>query len=188
MSALSSHFDKTQQKKKTAFLFLYFISHPLLQRHVFQKEHSRKKTCACLVPGCRFKQLFCVQGEDDVPPRPPLPQIYSQDENPPAVPPLPRETTVIRHTSVRGLKRQSDERKRDREIGQYGNGESKVKRGWNARACSQHRHHNTPSPLCLSISGRTQALPERPGARGSWRWIQPYQRGRVWSWRLPDTT
>ncbi|KAM9765645.1 pleckstrin homology domain-containing family A member 7 isoform 4-T4 [Menidia menidia] len=64
--------------------------------------------------------------EDDVPPRPPLPQLYSPDEQPPAVPPLPRETTVIRHTSVRGLKRQSDERKRDREIGQYTNGDSKV--------------------------------------------------------------
>ncbi|TKS70204.1 Pleckstrin -like proteiny domain-containing family A member 7 [Collichthys lucidus] len=60
-------------------------------------------------------------GEDDVPPRPPLPQLYSPEEHPPAVPPLPRETTVIRHTSVRGLKRQSDERKRDREIGQYTN-------------------------------------------------------------------
>nr|XP_046244387.1 pleckstrin homology domain-containing family A member 7 isoform X2 [Scatophagus argus] len=65
-------------------------------------------------------------GEDDVPPRPPLPQLYSPDEHPPAVPPLPRETTVIRHTSVRGLKRQSDERKRDRETGQYTNGDSKV--------------------------------------------------------------
>ncbi|XP_059206801.1 pleckstrin homology domain-containing family A member 7 isoform X6 [Centropristis striata] len=65
-------------------------------------------------------------GEEDVPPRPPLPQLYSPDEHPPAVPPLPRETTVIRHTSVRGLKRQSDERKRDREIGQYTNGDSKV--------------------------------------------------------------
>uniref|UniRef100_A0A3B4ZZQ3 Pleckstrin homology domain-containing family A member 7-like n=2 Tax=Stegastes partitus TaxID=144197 RepID=A0A3B4ZZQ3_9TELE len=70
--------------------------------------------------------------EEDVPPRPPLPQLYSPDEHPPAVPPLPRETTVIRHTSVRGLKRQSDERKRDREIGQYTNGDSKVRaeRGW----------------------------------------------------------
>ncbi|KAG7453821.1 pleckstrin-likey domain-containing family A member 7-like isoform X7 [Solea senegalensis] len=64
--------------------------------------------------------------EEDVPPRPPLPQLYSPDEHPPAVPPLPRETTVIRHTSVRGLKRQSDERKRDREIGQYTNGDIKV--------------------------------------------------------------
>ncbi|XP_019895801.2 pleckstrin homology domain-containing family A member 7 isoform X3 [Esox lucius] len=64
--------------------------------------------------------------EEGVPPRPPLPQLYSPDDQPPAVPPLPRETTVIRHTSVRGLKRQSDERKRDREIGQYTNGDSRV--------------------------------------------------------------
>uniref|UniRef100_A0A3P8RCX6 Pleckstrin homology domain containing, family A member 7b n=1 Tax=Astatotilapia calliptera TaxID=8154 RepID=A0A3P8RCX6_ASTCA len=70
--------------------------------------------------------LFCAQNEEDVPPRPPLPQLYSPDEHPPAVPPLPRETTVIRHTSVRGLKRQSDERKRDRETGQYTNGDGKV--------------------------------------------------------------
>ncbi|XP_077941324.1 pleckstrin homology domain-containing family A member 7 isoform X17 [Gasterosteus aculeatus] len=65
-------------------------------------------------------------GGEDVPPRPPLPQLYNPDEHPPAVPPLPRETTVIRHTSVRGLKRQSDERKRDREVGQFTNGDSKV--------------------------------------------------------------
>ena len=50
-------------------------------------------------------------------------QLYSPDEHPPEVPPLPKETSVIRHTSVRGLKRQSDERKRDREIGQYTNGD-----------------------------------------------------------------
>uniref|UniRef100_A0A8C0FP15 Pleckstrin homology domain containing A7 n=1 Tax=Bubo bubo TaxID=30461 RepID=A0A8C0FP15_BUBBB len=64
--------------------------------------------------------------EDEAPPRPPLPQLYSPDDQPPAVPPLPREATVIRHTSVRGLKRQSDERKRDRELGQYVNGDYKV--------------------------------------------------------------
>lgn len=63
------------------------------------------------------------QAEEDAPPRPPLPHLYSPDDQPPAVPPLPKETSVIRHTSVRGLKRQSDERKRDREIGQYPNGE-----------------------------------------------------------------
>uniref|UniRef100_A0AAY4E0Y1 PH domain-containing protein n=1 Tax=Denticeps clupeoides TaxID=299321 RepID=A0AAY4E0Y1_9TELE len=60
---------------------------------------------------------------EGAPPRPPLPHLYSPDEHPPAVPPLPKETSVIRHTSVRGLKRQSDERKRDREIGQYTNGD-----------------------------------------------------------------
>lgn len=43
------------------------------------------------------------------------------------VPPLPKEASVIRHLSVRGLKRQSDERKRDRESGQYvANGDCKV--------------------------------------------------------------
>ncbi|XP_056622044.1 pleckstrin homology domain-containing family A member 7 isoform X4 [Triplophysa dalaica] len=53
--------------------------------------------------------------EDDyAPPRPPLPLLYDED-TPPVVPPLPKETSVIRHTSVRGLKRQSDVRKRDRE-------------------------------------------------------------------------
>ncbi|XP_065694453.1 pleckstrin homology domain-containing family A member 7 isoform X6 [Patagioenas fasciata] len=64
--------------------------------------------------------------EDEAPPRPPLPHLYSPDDQPPAVPPLPREATVIRHTSVRGLKRQSDERKRDRELGQYVNGDYRV--------------------------------------------------------------
>lgn len=69
-----------------------------------------------------------VQAEDDAaPPRPPLPRLCDYEETPPAVPPLPREASVIRHTSVRGLKRQSDERKRDRESGQYvANGDCKV--------------------------------------------------------------
>ncbi|XP_059831721.1 pleckstrin homology domain-containing family A member 7 isoform X3 [Hypanus sabinus] len=64
--------------------------------------------------------------EDQAPPRPPLPQMYSPDDQPPAVPPLPKDATVIRHTSVRGLKRQSDERKRDREFGHYMNGDYKA--------------------------------------------------------------
>uniref|UniRef100_A0A8B9KH25 Pleckstrin homology domain containing, family A member 7b n=1 Tax=Astyanax mexicanus TaxID=7994 RepID=A0A8B9KH25_ASTMX len=67
--------------------------------------------------------------EEDAPPRPPLPHLYSPDEHPPAVPPLPKETSVIRHTSVRGLKRQSDERKRDREVSHFPlpqNGDNKV--------------------------------------------------------------
>ncbi|XP_061679738.1 pleckstrin homology domain-containing family A member 7 isoform X3 [Syngnathoides biaculeatus] len=59
-------------------------------------------------------------GEDDAPPRPPLPHLYDYEETPPTVPPLPKEASaVIRHTSVRGLKRQSDERKKDREGGHY---------------------------------------------------------------------
>uniref|UniRef100_A0A671S5C0 Pleckstrin homology domain-containing family A member 7 n=1 Tax=Sinocyclocheilus anshuiensis TaxID=1608454 RepID=A0A671S5C0_9TELE len=70
--------------------------------------------------------VYTMQPEEDAPPRPPLPHLYSPDEHPPAVPPLPKETSVIRHTSVRGLKRQSDERKRDREIGQYPNGDHTV--------------------------------------------------------------
>ncbi|MBN3307802.1 PKHA7 protein, partial [Amia calva] len=69
--------------------------------------------------------VFVYQVEEEAPPRPPLPQLYSPDDQPPAVPPLPKEASVIRHTSVRGLKRQSDERKRDREIGQYVNGDYK---------------------------------------------------------------
>ncbi|KAI7802731.1 Pleckstrin homology domain-containing family A member 7 [Triplophysa rosa] len=65
--------------------------------------------------------------EDDyAPPRPPLPLLYDED-TPPVVPPLPKETSVIRHTSVRGLKRQSDERKRDRESNyNYVNGDCRV--------------------------------------------------------------
>uniref|UniRef100_A0A672JG84 Pleckstrin homology domain containing, family A member 7a n=1 Tax=Salarias fasciatus TaxID=181472 RepID=A0A672JG84_SALFA len=59
-----------------------------------------------------------VPAEDGAPPRPPLPRLYDYEETPPVVPPLPKEASVIRHTSVRGLKRQSDERKRDRESGQ----------------------------------------------------------------------
>lgn len=68
-----------------------------------------------------------MQAEDSAPPRPPLPRLYDYEETPPVVPPLPKEASVIRHTSVRGLKRQSDERKRDRESGQYVvNGDCKV--------------------------------------------------------------
>ncbi|XP_073707157.1 pleckstrin homology domain-containing family A member 7 isoform X3 [Garra rufa] len=62
--------------------------------------------------------------DDDAPPRPPLPLLYDED-TPPVVPPLPKEASVIRHTSVRGLKRQSDERKRDRESS-YVNGDCRV--------------------------------------------------------------
>lgn len=66
-----------------------------------------------------------VQMEDTAPPRPPLPLLYDYEETPPVVPPLPREATVGRHTSVRGLKRQS-ERKRDREPDRMLNGDWKV--------------------------------------------------------------
>lgn len=71
--------------------------------------------------------LVAAQAEESAPPRPPLPRLYDYEDTPPVVPPLPREASVIRHTSVRGLKRQSDERKRDRESGQYViNGDCKV--------------------------------------------------------------
>ncbi|KAM4017726.1 pleckstrin homology domain-containing family A member 7 isoform 2-T2 [Anomaloglossus baeobatrachus] len=71
---------------------------------------------------------------ESAPPRPPLPDMYSPEDAdlspnippPPALPPPPRESSVIRHTSVRGLKRQSDERKRDREFGQGTNGDYRV--------------------------------------------------------------
>ncbi|XP_047282403.1 pleckstrin homology domain-containing family A member 7 isoform X31 [Homo sapiens] len=74
----------------------------------------------------QHRRAFFFQQEDEAPPRPPLPELYSPEDQPPAVPPLPREATIIRHTSVRGLKRQSDERKRDRELGQCVNGDSRV--------------------------------------------------------------
>ncbi|XP_017556153.1 pleckstrin homology domain-containing family A member 7 isoform X5 [Pygocentrus nattereri] len=73
-----------------------------------------------------LQALHKTWAEEDAPPRPPLPHLYSPDEHPPAVPPLPKEASVIRHTSVRGLKRQSDERKRDRETGHFTNGDNKV--------------------------------------------------------------
>uniref|UniRef100_A0A8B9KII3 Pleckstrin homology domain containing, family A member 7b n=1 Tax=Astyanax mexicanus TaxID=7994 RepID=A0A8B9KII3_ASTMX len=81
-------------------------------------------------PGLQtFSLSQTLHAEEDAPPRPPLPHLYSPDEHPPAVPPLPKETSVIRHTSVRGLKRQSDERKRDREVSHFPlpqNGDNKV--------------------------------------------------------------
>ncbi|MGH0166116.1 UNVERIFIED_CONTAM: hypothetical protein FKN15_050277 [Acipenser sinensis] len=80
-----------------------------------------------LQPQSLFKPVPKL-AEEEAPPRPPLPYIYSPDDQPPAVPPLPKEASVIRHTSVRGLKRQSDERKKDREFGQYVNGDYKWKR------------------------------------------------------------
>lgn len=90
--------------------------------------------------------------EDEAPPRPPLPELYSPEDQPPAVPPLPREATIIRHTSVRGLKRQSDERKRDRELGQCVNGDSRVSRkggllcGWREESETLDRCDNLGLP------------------------------------------
>lgn len=88
--------------------------------------------------------------EDQAPPRPPLPELYSPEDQPPAVPPLPREATIIRHTSVRGLKRQSDERKRDREQGQCVNGDSRVSREDRVAPVSGERLGGTVPGRCDS--------------------------------------
>ncbi|XP_051048707.1 pleckstrin homology domain-containing family A member 7 isoform X4 [Phodopus roborovskii] len=97
---------------------------PQLQTYVPYRPHppQLRKVMSPLQSPTKAKP----EVEDEAPPRPPLPELYSPEDQPPAVPPLPREATVIRHTSVRGLKRQSDERKRDREQGQCVNGDSKV--------------------------------------------------------------
>ncbi|XP_047452485.1 pleckstrin homology domain-containing family A member 7-like isoform X15 [Mugil cephalus] len=87
--------------------------------------------------------------EDQAPPRPPLPSHYDYEETPPVVPPLPKEASVIRHTSVRGLKRQSDERKRDREGGQYVNGDYKtdLRSYLSEPELPGISHHNTGSDM-----------------------------------------
>ncbi|XP_053923004.1 pleckstrin homology domain-containing family A member 7 isoform X2 [Cuculus canorus] len=95
---------------------------PYFQSRALHQTQQLKKIEPPLQSPIKLKPKI----EDEAPPRPPLPQLYSPDDQPPAVPPLPREATVIRHTSVRGLKRQSDERKRDRELGQYVNGDYRV--------------------------------------------------------------
>ncbi|XP_073898375.1 pleckstrin homology domain-containing family A member 7 isoform X3 [Castor canadensis] len=97
---------------------------PQLQTYVPYRPHppQLRKVMSPLQSPTKAKP----QVEDEAPPRPPLPELYSPEDQPPAVPPLPREATIIRHTSVRGLKRQSDERKRDRELGQCVNGDSRV--------------------------------------------------------------
>ncbi|XP_060033072.1 pleckstrin homology domain-containing family A member 7 isoform X4 [Erinaceus europaeus] len=96
---------------------------PQLQTYVPYRPHppQLRKVTSPLQSPTKMKPRV----EDEAPPRPPLPELYSPEDQPPAVPPLPREATVIRHTSVRGLKRQSDERKRDREQGQCVNGDSR---------------------------------------------------------------
>ncbi|XP_033917913.1 pleckstrin homology domain-containing family A member 7 isoform X3 [Melopsittacus undulatus] len=107
--------------------------------------------------------------EDEAPPRPPLPQLYSPDDQPPAVPPLPREATVIRHTSVRGLKRQSDERKRDRELGQYVNGDYRVElRSYMSEPelATIGGDLSQPPSVLISSDSRYQTLPTR-GLSGS---------------------
>ncbi|XP_062431924.1 pleckstrin homology domain-containing family A member 7 isoform X1 [Rhea pennata] len=95
---------------------------PYFQTRTQHQTQQLKK----IEPSLQSPVKLTPKVEDEAPPRPPLPQLYNPDDQPPAVPPLPREATVIRHTSVRGLKRQSDERKRDRELGQCVNGDYRV--------------------------------------------------------------
>ncbi|XP_014731766.1 PREDICTED: pleckstrin homology domain-containing family A member 7 isoform X3 [Sturnus vulgaris] len=104
--------------------------------------------------------------EDEAPPRPPLPQLYSPEDQPPAVPPLPREATVIRHTSVRGLKRQSDERKRDRELGQCVNGDYRVELRSYMSEPELAMLGGDPSHPLISPDSGYQTLPTR-GLSGS---------------------
>ncbi|XP_075423840.1 pleckstrin homology domain-containing family A member 7 isoform X5 [Ascaphus truei] len=114
---------------------------------------------------------------EDAPPRPPLPDMYSPDDPdpppvippPPSVLPPPRESSVIRHTSVRGLKRQSDERKRDREIGQGVNDDYGVElRTYLSEPELATMGDDTSQPASgfLSSDGGYQTLPTR-GLSGS---------------------
>ncbi|XP_041075075.1 pleckstrin homology domain-containing family A member 7-like isoform X3 [Polyodon spathula] len=121
-----------------------------------------------LQPQSLFKPVPKM-AEDEAPPRPPLPFIYSPDDQPPAVPPLPKEASVIRHTSVRGLKRQSDERKKDREFGQYVNGDYKVELRSYMSEPELINIGSDPSQLSIGASGPEsgyQTLPNR-GLSGS---------------------
>ncbi|RXN05471.1 pleckstrin -like protein [Labeo rohita] len=118
-----------------------------LDNDIFQHHHSMPKW-----------------EDDDAPPRPPLPLLYDEDI-PPVVPPLPKETSVIRHTSVRGLKRQSDERKRDRESS-YVNGDCR------------ERPKSALERLC---SGESDRLPQRGrmSAEEQLERMKRHQRGLV---------
>ncbi|XP_078271083.1 pleckstrin homology domain-containing family A member 7 isoform X2 [Rhinoraja longicauda] len=102
--------------------------------------------------------------DEAAPPRPPLPNMYSPEDPPPAVPPLPRDATIIRHTSVRGLKRQSDERKRDREGGNYVNGDYKAElRSYmsDPELVTVGSGPNGTSAGALRLDSNLQALPGR---------------------------
>ncbi|KAK1159810.1 hypothetical protein AOXY_G21234 [Acipenser oxyrinchus oxyrinchus] len=121
-----------------------------------------------LQPQSLFKPVPKL-AEEEAPPRPPLPYIYSPADQPPAVPPLPKEASVIRHTSVRGLKRQSDERKKDREFGQYVNGDYKVELRSYMSEPELINLGRDPSQLIIGASGPDsgyQTLPNR-GLSGS---------------------
>ncbi|OBS57612.1 hypothetical protein A6R68_11263, partial [Neotoma lepida] len=140
---------------------------PQLQTYVPYRPHppQLRKVMSPLQSPTKAKP----QVEDEAPPRPPLPELYSPEDQPPAVPPLPREATVVRHTSVRGLKRQSDERKRDREQGQCVNGDSKVElRSYvsEPELASLSGDMSQPSLGLVGSESRYQTLPGR-GLSGS---------------------
>ncbi|XP_054826715.1 pleckstrin homology domain-containing family A member 7 [Eublepharis macularius] len=138
---------------------------PYTQHRMFSSSQQLKK----VEPSVQSPEKLKPKVEDEAPPRPPLPQLYSPDDHPPAIPPLPREATVIRHTSVRGLKRQSDERKRDRELGQYANGDYRVElRSYvsEPELATISSDLNQPSTGFLGTDSRYQTLPIR-GLSGS---------------------
>ncbi|CAO2582944.1 Pleckstrin homology domain-containing family A member 7 [Lemmus lemmus] len=140
---------------------------PQLQTYVPYRPHppQLRKVMSPLQSPTKAKP----QVEDEAPPRPPLPELYSPEDQPPAVPPLPKEATVIRHTSVRGLKRQSDERKRDREQGQCVNGDSKVElRSYVSEPELASLSGDAPQPSLglVGSESRYQTLPGR-GLSGS---------------------
>ncbi|XP_041522359.1 pleckstrin homology domain-containing family A member 7 isoform X2 [Microtus oregoni] len=140
---------------------------PQLQTYVPYRPHppQLRKVMSPLQSPTKAKP----QVEDEAPPRPPLPELYSPEDQPPAVPPLPKEATVIRHTSVRGLKRQSDERKRDREQGQCVNGDSKVElRSYVSEPELASLSGDVPQPSLglVGSESRYQTLPGR-GLSGS---------------------
>uniref|UniRef100_A0A8C2MDI8 Pleckstrin homology domain containing, family A member 7 n=1 Tax=Cricetulus griseus TaxID=10029 RepID=A0A8C2MDI8_CRIGR len=145
---------------------------PQLQTYVPYRPHppQLRKVMSPLQSPTKTKP----QVEDEAPPRPPLPELYSPEDQPPAVPPLPREATVIRHTSVRGLKRQSDERKRDREQGQCVNGDSKVElRSYVSEPELASLSGDVPEPSLglVGSESRYQTLPGR-GFSGSMSRLQ----------------
>ncbi|XP_044281538.1 pleckstrin homology domain-containing family A member 7 isoform X3 [Varanus komodoensis] len=138
---------------------------PYTQPRMFSPSQQMKK----VEPPAQSPIKLKPKVEDEAPPRPPLPQLYSPDDNPPAIPPLPREATVIRHTSVRGLKRQSDERKRDRELGQCVNGDYRVElRSYvsEPELATIGSDLSQPSIGFLGTDSRYQTLPSR-GLSGS---------------------
>ncbi|KAG7221158.1 hypothetical protein INR49_017506 [Caranx melampygus] len=103
------------------------VSDPAVPSHSTEVQPPPRSSIPSMLSHTLPHSTVPKWAEDSAPPRPPLPHLYDYEETPPVVPPLPKEASVIRHTSVRGLKRQSDERKRDRESGQYvANGDCKA--------------------------------------------------------------